>query len=109
MLRQLPPRSTLVSKLTAFVMIRDFDFGMNNQPRPEAVVLGRPPRGGRLREVAPVGGVEVNGIQAIPPCSAEASPGIPPSTPSRGSFREEARRIAGSSSGHTAKGRGFRK
>jgi len=44
----------------------------------KGLVLGRPPRGGRLREVAPVGGVEVNGIQAIPPCSAEASPGIPP-------------------------------
>src|SRR5512135_218035 len=29
---------------------------LNNQPRPEAEVLGRPPRGGHLREVAPVGG-----------------------------------------------------
>src|SRR6516162_9201619 len=36
-------------------------FGLasrNNQPRPQAVVLGRPPRGGRLREEAPVGGVD---------------------------------------------------
>ena len=31
----------------------------NNQPRPEDVVLGRPPRGGRFRVVAPLGGVEV--------------------------------------------------
>jgi hypothetical protein len=31
----------------------------NNQPRPEAVVLGRSPRGDLLREVAPVGGVEL--------------------------------------------------
>jgi hypothetical protein len=36
-------------------------FGLasrNNQPRPQAVVLARPPRGGRLREEAPVGGVD---------------------------------------------------
>ena len=31
----------------------------NKHPRPEAVVLGRPPRG-RFREVAPVGGVDVH-------------------------------------------------
>jgi hypothetical protein len=30
----------------------------NNQPRPEAGVLGRPPRGGRSRGEAPVGGEE---------------------------------------------------
>ena len=34
-------------------------MALNNQPRPEDVVLGRLPRGGRLREVAPVGGVEL--------------------------------------------------
>jgi hypothetical protein len=33
--------------------------GGNNQPRPEDVVLGRPPRGGHFRVVAPVGGVAV--------------------------------------------------
>ena len=38
----------------------------NNQPRPEAVVLGRPPRGGRLREVAPVGGVELERSKLSP-------------------------------------------
>ena len=59
---------------------------LNNQPRPQAVVLGRPPRGGRLREVAPVGGVAGSRIQAIPPCSAEASPGRTPWMPSRGRF-----------------------
>jgi hypothetical protein len=37
----------------------------NNQPRPEAVVLGRPPRGGRLREVAPVGGFEPDNPQGV--------------------------------------------
>ena len=31
----------------------------NNQPRPEDVVLGRPPRGGHFRMVAPLGGVEI--------------------------------------------------
>src|SRR4029077_9381257 len=34
------------------------DFS-NNQPRPKDVVLGGPPRGGRFRVVAPVGGVGV--------------------------------------------------
>src|SRR5262249_55779424 len=34
----------------------------NNQPRPKAVVLGRPPRGGRLREEAPVGGVSLTDL-----------------------------------------------
>jgi hypothetical protein len=29
---------------------------LNNQPRPEAVVLGGPPRGGRSRQEAPFGG-----------------------------------------------------
>ena len=37
----------------------------NNQPRPEAVVSGRPPRGGRLREVAPVGGVDVEQTKLV--------------------------------------------
>jgi hypothetical protein len=31
-------------------------FALNKDPRPEAVVLGRPPRGGRLHAVAPSGG-----------------------------------------------------
>src|SRR5271165_4500530 len=43
-----------------------FQAGHNNQPRPEAVVLGRPPRGGRLREVAPVGGVELEQSRFLP-------------------------------------------
>ncbi len=42
------------------------ELGANNQPRPEAVVLGRPPRGGRLREVAPVGGVELERSKLSP-------------------------------------------
>src|SRR3954469_13780505 len=33
--------------------------GSNKQPRPEDVVLGKPPRGGHFRVVAPVGGVGV--------------------------------------------------
>src|SRR5271157_553749 len=73
----------------------------------KGMVLRRPPRGGRLREVAPVGGVAVSGIQAIPPCSAEAFLGRTPWMPSRGRFPEKARRIARSSSGSTARGRGF--
>ena len=37
---------------------RNFSI-INHGQRPWYVVLGRPPRGGRLREVAPVGGVEL--------------------------------------------------
>src|SRR5262245_26593536 len=36
----------------------------NEAPRPEAEVSGRPPRGGRLREVAPVRGVGINRTRA---------------------------------------------
>ena len=43
-------------------------------PRPEAVVLGRPPRGGHCRVVAPVGGVDVKATHAIPRRSATATP-----------------------------------
>ena len=42
------------------------DIYINNQPRPEAVVLGKAPRGGRLREVAPVGGVELERSGFLP-------------------------------------------
>ena len=46
----------------------------NNQPRPEAVVLGRPPpRGGRFREVAPVGGIGV-GKAATTVCTSVLVP-----------------------------------
>jgi hypothetical protein len=48
------------------VSIFRVDLNGNNQPRPEAVVLGRPPRGGRLREVAPVGGVELERSRLSP-------------------------------------------
>src|SRR5271166_5577448 len=50
------PISTSGSSISVCHRTRRF-CGQNNQSRPEAVVLGRPPRGGRLREVAPVGGV----------------------------------------------------
>ena len=59
--KQFGPDRDLVtaSEIAAFVYC-------NNQPRPEAVVLGRPPRGGRLREVAPVGGVELERSRFLP-------------------------------------------
>jgi hypothetical protein len=38
----------------------------SNQPRPEAEALGWPPRGGRSREVAPVGGVDVRKARRRP-------------------------------------------
>jgi len=55
--------STCSHLFTLFVVYLVVD---NNQPRPEAVVLGRPPRGGRLREVAPVGGVELERSKLSP-------------------------------------------
>src|SRR5208337_1239914 len=78
----------------------------NNQPRPEAVVLGRPPRGGRLREVAPVGGVEAKSGPGLLPALRiaifgdhlhPARPPSPCSCPSLYRFGEEARQIARSS------------
>ena len=71
----------------------------NDAPRPEAEVSGRPPRGGRLREVAPVGGREVIQTQATPQSSAEAPPGMTFEMPEPACFPEEARRIARSSLG----------
>ncbi len=47
---------------------------INKDPRPEAVVLGRSPRGGHFRVVAPVGGVDVKPTHAIPRRSATATP-----------------------------------
>src|SRR5690242_21649110 len=82
---------------------------LNEAPRPEAEVSGRPPRGGRLRPVAPVGGVDVNPTAASPDRSAEATPNSLPEGRSQEGHREKARRIARSSSGHTARGRGFKK
>jgi hypothetical protein len=60
-----------------------------------------------MRERAPVGGAEVKAIQGIPTCSAEASPGGINKMLSQGDFSDEARGIARSSSGLTARGRGF--
>jgi hypothetical protein len=39
----------------------------NKQPRPEAGVLGRPPRGGQSRGVAPFGGGDISG-----PCPCDS-------------------------------------
>jgi hypothetical protein len=82
--------------------------GINEAPRPEADVSGRPPRGGHRRAVAPVGGVEVNPSEAPPDRSAEATPNSPSEDRSPQEHPEDARRIARSSSGHTARGRGFK-
>jgi hypothetical protein len=38
---------------------------LSNQPRPEAEALGWPPRGGRSRQIAPVGGVDVKRSLAV--------------------------------------------
>jgi hypothetical protein len=102
----------------------------NNQPRPEAGVLGRPPRGGRLRGVAPFGGGKISrssptwgaasgrSPQDLPPAGfpasvVSASPGEPVGSsahriqwPTEGPS-PKTRRIARSSSGRTARGRGF--
>jgi hypothetical protein len=96
--------------LTKLAESRDeFARVLNEAPRPEAEVSGRPPRGGRFRAVAPVGGVDINRTEASPDRSAGATP----TSLSQGRRQEEhpekARRIARSSSGHTARGRGFMK
>ena len=79
--------------------------------------MRKAPQGGRLREVAPVGGAVINPTKAIPVARQRRLP-IAPVEATSGSrshqvqpttgFPEEARRIARSSSGHTARGRGFR-
>jgi hypothetical protein len=88
----------------------------NHQPRPEAVVCGRPPRGGRLREVAPIGGEDVKPTEAIPVARQRRLP-IAQRRPlmdhshnvqPRANVPDHARRIARSSLGHTARGRRFR-
>jgi len=81
----------------------------NEAPRPEAEVSGRPPRGGRLRGVASVGGVGVKRTEASPDRSAEATPTSLSEGGGQDERPEKARRIARSSSGHTAGGRGFKK
>jgi hypothetical protein len=91
-----------------------FSVTGNKQPRPEAGVLGRPPRGGRSHGVAPVGGGEARRSlrrHQAPVPHGHRDRRHDPSTLShqeRGRPRKKARRIAGSSSGHTARGRGFR-
>src|SRR5262249_57950167 len=87
---------------------------MNNEaPRPEAEVSGRPPRGGRLREVAPVGGEGSRRPGSPKPLVSARPPtapvGLSPSGGGLGPGRlgGTARRIARSSSGRTARGRGF--
>jgi len=78
--------------------------------------MRKAPRGGRLREVAPVGGVVVTQTKAIPVPRQRRLPTtwrrlLPIRSlhaQPRADFTEHARRIAGSSSGHTAGGRGFR-
>jgi hypothetical protein len=81
---------------------------VNEAPRPEAEVSGRPPRGGHCRMVAPVGGVGVNPTGTPPNRSAEATANSPSEDRSPQGHPEDARRIARSSSGHTARGRGFK-
>src|SRR5262249_32363088 len=78
-------------------------------PRPEAEASGRPPRGGRLRGGASVGGVGVKRTEASPDRSAEATPASLSEGGGQDERPEKARRIARSSSGHTAGGRGFKK
>ncbi len=70
--------------------------------------MRKAPRGGRPGEVAPVGGVDVNPTEAPPDRSAEATSRSPSECPRQERHPEDARRIARSSSGRTAKGRGFR-
>src|SRR5438128_357055 len=70
--KDFPPWSTCYDYF--YKWRNDGTWQTNNQPRPEAVVLGRPPRGGRLREVAPVGGVDLRATPAIPGRSATACP-----------------------------------
>jgi hypothetical protein len=91
----------------ASIFLHATDFVSNEAPRPEAEVSGRPPRGGRFREVAPVGGVNVKRTEASPDRSAEATPNSLSEGHGQEEHPEEARRIARSSSGHTARGRGF--
>ena len=62
------------------------DIPGNKQPRPKDVVLGRPPRGGHFRVVAPVGGVRV-GKAPLGPLVVTRSPthlGDSPVPPVRG-------------------------
>src|SRR5512140_2992162 len=55
-----PTNNHIERLLRPGVLWRKNAFGNHNkQPRPEAEVLGRPPRGGRLRGVAPFGGGDV--------------------------------------------------
>jgi len=87
----------------------------SKRPRPEAEALGWPPRGGRPRVVAPVGGMASK--QSKRSQSQRHGPIPRPhncgsSVSNRKSSKAvatmgKARRIAGSSSGHTARGRGF--
>jgi hypothetical protein len=55
-----------------------------------------------------VGGVDVNLTEASPDRSAEATPNSLSEGRGQEGHPEKARRIARSSSGHTARGRGFR-
>src|SRR3954466_2446532 len=56
------------------------DAGKKNRPRPEDVVLGRPPRGGLPRRVAPFGGGEVSRppFPTVRATSARPRPPDPP-------------------------------
>jgi len=66
-------------------------------------------RGGQFRGVAPVGGVDVKRTEASPDRSAEATPTSLSEGRGQDERPEKARRTARSSSGHTARGRGFMK
>jgi hypothetical protein len=77
--------------------------------------MRKAPQGGQLREVAPVGGVSLMQAEAI---SIDRQRQLPVARQGRftnpshtvqpeASVPEWARRIARSSSGHTARGRGF--
>src|SRR5262245_22912285 len=68
-----------------------------------------PPRGGRLREVAPVGGEDVDQTRPRPRCSTTAYPTLTSWMPRPARSSEEVHRNARSSSGRTARGRGFMK
>src|SRR3954454_11882224 len=67
-------------------MLRIITLELDNEaPRPEAEVSGRPPRGGRFRAVAPVGGGEgrradsTNGLgYACLPSGFRTHPGLRP-------------------------------
>ncbi len=88
---------------------------MNKQPRPEAEVLVRQATGGgRQRQVAPVRGVDARNARhnsrshSRRPQSLARS--LFPTDPRAiNEMRGNGHRIVGSSSGHTAMGRGFRK